>query len=139
MRTLGPLGRVAAIPDQRMAGRRMVIRALACVVVMGGVVAPTASAQFISNTNLPPQTVYSTTANAHYIDRTEGQSNHTFCPAWTQGASGWSQSWSSIDYRNCAPGFTAVNWSGQILARGAVWNPNQSTTDYMYSAYWNWH
>lgn len=112
---------------------------LAIALISLGMGASSASAQFISNTSVPAGWIYSSTAvDAHTTDEVYGNSDHTWCPAMTQGARGWDQSVSYLSYGACGPGFQDTIFCNCIYTRGAVYNPNQLTSDYIYYAYWVW-
>lgn len=129
-------GRLALALPRRT---RSPVLILGLALVALGLGAPAASAQFLSSTYVGPGKVYSSTAvDAHTTDEVYGNSDHTWCPAQTQGARGWDQTWTYLGYAGCGPGFQDTYFCNCIYSRGAVYNPNSLTSDYIYYAYWVW-
>jgi len=125
------------------ARRKFALPIALCVVISLAVVVPSASAQFEDQVWLYHGQVYSSTAlDAHTTDKVDGStgspSNHTWCPAMTQGVRGLG--WPSyMSYSACGPDYQEQTFCGCIYTRGATYNPNSITDDWIAYAYWIWH
>jgi hypothetical protein len=85
-------------------------------------------------------TVYSAdTSWAQPTSSVNGNADHTFCPAITQGARAYDQSYTYISYASpCGPGYQYTAFCGCVTSRGAAYNPNAMTFDNFSSLNWYW-
>ena len=131
----------AAAHPPALRARRFLV-AVCAAGVATGIVVPAASAgssQFAAGIYVYAGEIFaSTSPNAHTTDAVSGSSNHTWCPAASQGVTGYSYSWSYLSYGVCGPGYQSQSFCNCIYTRGTVYNPNAATTDYIYYANWYW-
>ncbi len=130
---------------RRASGRRLALRALivACTTVVAlALAAAPASAGFMgfmSDQGLSAGNLYAAnTADAHSTDTVSGNSNHTWCPAVSEGVRGYASSAPLLGYGACGPGYQFTDFCNCRYNRGTAYNPNQSTYDFIYYANWYW-
>lgn len=145
---LGAPGAAPPLLDARPTlGRRRLAVIVAVMALAIAAVGAFAAGAYATTLNItPPASIAHGqiwSADTSYAQQTvwvTGSSDHTFCPAITQGVRGWSQGYSYISYGACGPGYQQQDWCGcgGFYTRGGAYNSTSTWYDALSSLNWIW-